>query len=831
MKNAIARLVNAIRPARFWHLTLLWLVVAAIDRLWLAVDGGVPDWDRADYLTGTLNYWSALQFPEWLSLDWWTNLWLLSSKIPPLTYIATAPFYNLFNTASDTALLLNLVCSGVLIYSVFQLGKQLFTPQVGVWAAVLCLLFPGLVAVRLHFLLDYPLVTATTLVFYTLTRWRFSHRHAELWTIALSISLGLGILVKQSIALFLFFPFLWTLAALLRDRQWTKLLQFILASLASTLLWGWWYRANWILVLTGSKRATVDSAIAEGDPALDTLAAWTYYLRHLPHPISWVLLLGALSGFLLLGAKHLLKPIFRVPPAPPSTPHAWRWLAVFLIGGYLLSSLNINKDPRYLLPLLPVFSLVLAYGLMGWGWRVRWGIVSLAALLLAVQLRPTTTFFPGSTRAYVGEPFPHRQVIDAITEATPYLQSTLGVLPSTPTVNQHNLNYYGALANFQVYGRQVGVREADLQKDARSLPWFVTKTGDPGSVPDTYAAMVALVENGEEFELYDRWLLPDGDTLKLYRRRQPLVEVTAEETRTVSPPLRLESVTLPSRFPPGSPVPITYRWSGGDRDLRELVLLVRWLQTNGSGFWLHDRAIADGRVIPSPTAGNQVCQTNPDRCTFSVSETTAMLPPAETPPGTYRLEVQVLDPLTGLIADVDAPAVSVVLDPNASVVPAPELDLVTQLRQLARALPQGTEALDGLFAEIARINQYDPVQDYLNVAVAALEARLRQFRDRPDWAYAVGLAWALQTRPQPAIAAFDRVVELDPNNPYAYGYLGLVNLADWRPQAAQQAIDRGRAIAPELPELQLLDGVASLMRGRFGEGIDRVRSALMRLEN
>ena len=41
-------------------LLLIWLAGAACDFLWLAVDNSVPDWDRADYLTGTLNYWHAL---------------------------------------------------------------------------------------------------------------------------------------------------------------------------------------------------------------------------------------------------------------------------------------------------------------------------------------------------------------------------------------------------------------------------------------------------------------------------------------------------------------------------------------------------------------------------------------------------------------------------------------------------------------------------------------------------------------------------------------------------------------------------------------------------
>lgn len=831
--GAIADFVRGVGRSRGIQLLGLWTLAAAGDRLWLASDRSVPDWDRADYLTGSLNYWEALQFPQWLSADWWTNLWLLSSKIPPLHYIATAPFYQLFGTARNTALLLNLAWSAVLLLSLFELGKRLFSPQVGVWAAGLCLLMPGLVGMRLHFLLDYPLVAVTTLVLLCLTAWRSSPHHRVLWTIALGLSLGAGLLVKQSIALFLLVPFLWTLGALLSDRRWNALLQGAIALGGSAIVWGWWYRANWILVLTSSKRATVDSALAEGDPPLNTLAAWTFYITELPTAVSGLLLAAGLVGLLLWGVRWVQRSLFRVKPAPPVARYAVRWLLVMLVGGYLLSSANVNKDPRYVLPLLPLLSLPLAYGLLAWGRRWRWGVVGLATLGLLWQLRPTTTLGLGSLRPYVGAPFPHEGAIAAVIEAEPYLRHTLGVLPSTPTVNQHNLNYYGARAGFQVYGRQVGVRDADILRDARSLPWFVTKTGDPGSVPDSYGAMVAQVESGELFEPFASWQLPEGNTLQLHRRRTPLVRVLVGAETPPEVPLRLDSLTVPPRVPPGAPVPVAYRWIGGDRPLQGQIVLATWQQVDGTGRWFHDRAIADGRLYFQAPSGASaaslpLCRSEPGGCTFEVWETTAMLPPADLPPGAYRLQLEALNPRTGERSPLPHPPVTIALDPAASPVPAPELDWGTQFRQLAATLPQGTAALEAVFAEIARINQYDPVQDYLAVTIAAANARLES-GDRADLAYAAALAWVLEKRADRAIAAFERVTAIDPENPYAYAYLAVVNLADWKPGAAQRAIARGRAIAPDLPELQLLDGVASLFRGRLLHGWRELRQAEAKL--
>ncbi len=155
-------------------LGIIWLLGAISDRLWFALDRSVPAWDQADYLTSTLKYLQALQHPQWFSGEWWTNFWLLSTKIPPLAYILTVPFLQVFGTGDDRATLVHLLFSAILLASVYNLGAQLFNRQVGLWAAAICVLLPGLYRFRLQFLLDYPLTAAITFAFYCLTMWKAS---------------------------------------------------------------------------------------------------------------------------------------------------------------------------------------------------------------------------------------------------------------------------------------------------------------------------------------------------------------------------------------------------------------------------------------------------------------------------------------------------------------------------------------------------------------------------------------------------------------------------------------------------------------------------------
>ncbi|MEG5080003.1 phospholipid carrier-dependent glycosyltransferase [Microcoleus sp. AT8-B4] len=865
-------------------LGIIWLLGAISDRLWFAFDRSVPAWDQADYLTSTLKYLQALQHPQWLSGEWWTNFWLLSTKIPPLAYILTVPFLQVFGTGGDRATLVHLLFSAILLASVYNLGVQLFNRQVGLWAAAICVLLPGLYGLRLQFLLDYPLTAAITFAFYCLTMWKASEGKKEegssatdfitdvtdvtdrtqleeptkkkykfspspnlplspssfFWAIAFGISLGLSILVKHTTVLFLFTPIVWLAVGAVRQKAWGRLAQLAGSLLLSAAVFGPWAKTNWLLILTGGKRATVDSAIAEGDPALNTIDAWIYYGQRLPEQISWPLLLIPLVGLILYWRRRQdSSSIFYL--------NSCRWLAVFWVGAYLINSLNINKDDRYGIPYLPVLSIFLAYCLTlwpsRWGRQIRWGTIGLAILAMLLHMWPLGGAFghslvqiisPGNSNyPYLGKEWPHREVIAEIIDREPYLQSTLGVLPSTPEINQHNFNYYGALANFQVYGRQVGTNLKDVPQDVRSLSWFVTKTGPQGSIRERIKkaqnAAVNAIEKGDKFELDKTWILPDYTNLNLYRKRVQPVEIQPlNEGRSQ---VQLDRVTVGGKAVPGVALSVTYTWSGPWQQLQSGLVLVTWENQQsgdippGQTFRiLHDRAIGQATLHPGMLEADKFA------VGFRVVDRTAMLPPANIAPGTYNLQATYLNRKTGETYPINVPAVSVKieaepLDMRSQAEPGnennedntdkPELDLVTQLRAMAVNLPKGLPGLEPVFEQIGRINQYDPIQDYTVQAEQALEYRLKQEPNNLELAYALAFSRVLQQNVQSAIAALEKVTQLDSKNPYAYAYLAFVHLYGWHPKAAQTALKPALALNSNLPEIRVLNGVAQLMQGNL----------------
>ncbi|NEP40913.1 MAG: phospholipid carrier-dependent glycosyltransferase, partial [Okeania sp. SIO2H7] len=653
-----------------------------------------------------------------------------------------------------------------------------------------------------------------------------------LWATAFGLAFGAAILVKQTTIFFLFIPLLSIGVNILRKRQWQKLIQLIFSLCLSVAVFYPWARTNWLLMLTAGKRATVDSAIAEGDPNLLSLDAWLYYWKLLPYHISLPLLIIPIGGLFF----YFIRSFKKQDKFSSNYLHSCRWLAIFLIGGYLICSLNINKDFRYTLPLLPVLSILLAFGLMQFprkvGKQIRWFTIGLAIILMVLNLWPVGGIFfrkisawlsPGGVYyAHLGKEWPHQKVIAEIIKTDPYLRSTLGVLPSTPEINQHNLNYYGALQNLQVYGRQVGTNLKQVPQDVRSLSWFVTKTNDQGSVKrikKAQAAIVNIIEKNPNFQLQKSWLLPDNSNLNLYHNQFLPVEV--HPLTKPQEKIKLDYVILSPKIRPGVPIPITYKWSGSWQELQSGLVLLTYrhenidrallqplVSDNNVSRFIHDRAIGMGSLYPGVSPANK------SEVGFEIIERIGMLPPANISSGNYILEATYLNRKTGETYPIPIqPPVRVEVDSQAEILPAPELDLVTQLRMWGQKLPLGIKGLETVFEEVGRVNQYDPVQDYTKQAEKTLAYRLQQDPNNLELLYGLSLARVLQQDADGAIAALTRVTELDSQNPFAYAYLAFVYLYNLNPGPAEIALKSALELDPTQPEIRALNGVTALMQG------------------
>ena len=122
-------------------------------------------------------------------------------------------------------------------------------------------------------------------------------------------------------------------------------------------------------------------------------------------------------------------------------------------------------------------------------------------------------------------------------------------------------------------GKSLG-QEEFIATDARAFDWFLTKTGDLGSVPASQPKMVQRVESGEDFSLLRTWTLPDKTSLKLYHKELPAVAVQPLPNKASQ--VKLTSINIPQQAPPGQPIPVTYQWSGPGQELQEGLVLLTW---------------------------------------------------------------------------------------------------------------------------------------------------------------------------------------------------------------------------------------------------------------
>ena len=259
-----------------------------------------------------------------------------------------------------TTRLTNLLFTVVLLMGMLGLTREL-TSEVGprgrgregllgLWAGVLTLLTPPLLGSSLFFHLDYPLVAMVTVGLYLLVRTRgLTHRLA---TVNFAIWSVLGLFIKLTYAIYLIFPVLALLLALLLRRRWRPALEVLvmvlLVAVSSVVI-----QHIDLAVLFNDIKDHVSRPLFSGHEYLlkeqGTLrwAVLPLILTWFAYP--WPLLLLALPGLIRchFGGRVTLNRLL---------------LVTAIWGPVLLLCLLNNRMERYMHPVYPLLSLVTVMG-------------------------------------------------------------------------------------------------------------------------------------------------------------------------------------------------------------------------------------------------------------------------------------------------------------------------------------------------------------------------------------------------------------------------------------------------------------------------------------
>ncbi len=774
-------------------------IAISVHIIWLSIDKSIPSWDDAAHLTNALNYQRVITHISIFSPDWWHELWAQSpSYTAPFIYILTVPFLSIFGKSVESGILANVIFIITIALTVYSLSKTVFSTQVSLWASGLCLMFPILLNIQMMYMLDDGIVAMTCLTFWTITRWKDAETRWKSWQWCFSSGLSFGCLMlsKPTGFIFLLFPSIFLISSFIRYHNWLKMLQFATAIIISWLIYGGWFGQNWVTVITSAVNAN-GMGTMEGDPPGNTLAGWLYYPRLLPELVSLPLLIVPI-GLGILG-------VFKNKIHNPIKNHKLLWLIIYCFGGYFFCSLATNKAHRFILPIIPVLGIFMAYGLnlfqTMWARSLRWATISITGSILLISLFAIPGMDGLSKSTYVRNElihkadsksgFPHQEIIKSIAQNQPYLRSTIGMLASSHDLNGENLNLYGGFADFQVYARYFINRTTKepklIEQDLRYVNWYITKTGELGDID---RSILPVVEQNPQIELYKTWRMPDTSTVNLYRRKAlPIVvEPIAERVEKV----RLEKVIIsPSS---DSAVNTTYQVSGDRNLLKDGILILTWRGKDRT--WNHDRGIGLGELYFEHT------QTK----TFRITEHSVMLTPTKLPLNEYQLEATYLNRQTGATFPLIVPKLEIETKQDNRF----ELNAIAKLYQLSQPFARGK--LDDVFKELAILNQYDPTQDYLTQARQSIEYRISRGESQLDLKYTLALTQVLQRRIQPLLDNLTSIAQSDSQNPYAWLYLGFVRLYNWQPQAAETAFQIADKSPPPPTELATLKIVSSIFR-------------------
>jgi 4-amino-4-deoxy-L-arabinose transferase-like glycosyltransferase len=180
---------------------LLFLISALSDYIWLKLDSMPPGWDESDHLTKSLQYYNILTNPGSGAIS---NLIQVDNYYPPFYHLSTVLSYFLFGTSMAAAVSINIFYFGILLFSVYGIGKYLYNKETGLLAAVFISLYPSMVGMRRYYLIEIALIATVALCIYLLLL--SDHFRNRKYSIGFGIAFAVSILTKWTALFFIIGP-------------------------------------------------------------------------------------------------------------------------------------------------------------------------------------------------------------------------------------------------------------------------------------------------------------------------------------------------------------------------------------------------------------------------------------------------------------------------------------------------------------------------------------------------------------------------------------------------------------------------------------------------
>ena len=524
---------------------LLFLIIISsflIDKIYLLNISYLPAWDQGYHLTNLFKTYNLLENFSFNNQDWWQSFWSISETYRgPLTYIFSSIFLKFFGKTYESSILSNNIFSIITILCIFNLCRDLGYKKAGLWGAFIFAFNPYIFDQRVDYLIDISQICFLNLNFYILFKFLKSNG-SFLLSLILGISLGFLFLTKPTGILFLVFPYIYSFFLLIKNPNFNKLYIVVILSIFITIIWPW-LSTNWLTIITSIANSWQWGIKYQDGLEANTLEGILFYPKTILKLVG-PLLFGSFFGISCLKILYKLKKFSLTENIKNALSKNNIFLLSFPMNVLIICTLMSTKDLRFILPIFPslcIFSGLLITNLKNYSWvkfyKIFILLLILSKLLLNLSLQKNIVFkFDKTSKPN----WPHKEIIEEVSNFSPYSKSVIAILPDTKELNTFNLSSEANIQNSNIYVRQIISNEKSYKDDLDRFNWFLLKDGEQGIMSnDSKLALSDLIKESNKFKNFKSWELPDGSKTTLYKRKVMNESISIINKNFITPNLDL----------------------------------------------------------------------------------------------------------------------------------------------------------------------------------------------------------------------------------------------------------------------------------------------------
>ncbi len=491
----------------FWISVLfIWIITTVADRIWWNFYSNTPSWDQADYLNSALDHARALSFLGGDGASSLSSFLDKSPKIPPLASIINGAVIAFAGDAPHEAAWSLSLWNGFFIFNIASWGLYLRGKKFSFFCVLISSFSPFLFHLRTDYVLELPLISAITFYLFHLGRWSDKSIGGKwIQLIIASFACASSLLIKQS-SLLVIIPSLLFIFILSFKRDKKFRFQFFCLFLINLLAILPWFYHNWIMILSGTYRAVFESAAIEGDPSILGFKSIFWYFPYLDNQFGSIVFFSGFSGIIftfITYARSYRSPV-RLAVFFNKKNYKWTWIYFNLLTSWTFTTFIPNKDERYISCTIPLIILLLAIGFSKWSdWLDTYFKFKSYGLLL---IPPLGFLFSNSINKFnnleniSSKYYPVKDIISIVrSDQTFDEKQTVIVVPSTPTINQHNVSYFGRMQGGNILGRQLGQSLVHIEPVLKYSNWIILAEGDQGSVSSNSLSLDKSIRDSSLF--------------------------------------------------------------------------------------------------------------------------------------------------------------------------------------------------------------------------------------------------------------------------------------------------------------------------------------------